>query len=97
MIILGKSYDMLLSKNSQSDKSIEIKERISTNCVLLTLVQSEQSLSIKNDQKQDVLPTKDMEKHSSGQNKNERGGSMSVYFAQHLLNMKTGCNSLIVI
>ena len=73
VIIFSKSYDMLLSKNSQSDKSIEIKERIFTNCVLLTLVQSEQSLSIKNDQKQDVLPTKDMEKHSSGQNKNERG------------------------
>ena len=42
-------------------------------CAAITLVQSEQSLSIKNDQKQDVLPTKDMEKHSSGQNKNERG------------------------
>ena len=57
----------------RNGKSIEIRERILTNCVLLTLVQSEQSLSIKNDQKQDVLPTKDMEKHSSGQNKNERG------------------------
>ena len=43
-------------------------------CAAITLVQSEQSLSIKNDQKQDVLPTKDMEKHSSGQNKNEKRG-----------------------
>ena len=88
-----------MTKNSRSDKTAkaEEKEFQPIVCAAITLVQSEQSLSIKNDQKQDVLPTKDMEKHSSGQNKNERGGSMSVYFAQHLLNMKTGCNSLMVI